>query len=227
MFQTFGDEHLKKQLDVAEGNYVIQKNDLLQLSVFTNKGEKIIDPNQETTKETATTQNVTATINYLVDVNGVVKFPQINEIKLEGLTIRQAEQILEKEYNRPYVETFVILKFVNKRVVVLGAPGGQVIPLENENTRLTEVLALSKGVGNDAKAQNIRILRGDQVMIADLSTFKGYLDNNMIMQPGDIIYVEPIRKPFLEGLREYGPVISIITSLGTLIYVIWQTTSTP
>jgi polysaccharide biosynthesis/export protein len=227
MFRVSEDDNLKQQLDKAEDNYVIQKNDLLQLSVFTNKGEKIIDPNQEINKETPSSQTATPAINYLVDINGVVKFPQINEIKLEGLTIRQAEQILEKEYNQPYVDAFVILKFINKRVVVLGAPGGQVIPLTNENTRLVEVLALAKGISNDAKAHNIRILRGTQIMTADLTTFEGYLNNNIIMQPGDIIYVEPIRRPFLEGFREFGPIISIITSLGTLIYVISQTTTQP
>ena len=37
---------------------------------------------------------------------------------------------------------------------------------------------------------------------------------------GDIVYVEPIRKPFSEGVRDYGPILSIITTLTTLIVVI-------
>jgi polysaccharide export outer membrane protein len=63
-------------------------------------------------------------------------------------------------------------------------------------------------------------LRGDQVFVADFSTFEGYTRHNMIVAPGDVIYVEPIRRPFSEGLRDYGPLISIITSLTTLIVVI-------
>jgi polysaccharide export outer membrane protein len=104
---------------------------------------------------------------------------------------------------------------------VLGAPGGQVIPLVNENIRLVEVLALAKGLNNDAKAHNIRILRGDTVFVADLSTFDGYIKNNISIQPGDVIYVEPIRKPFTEGLRDYGPILSIVTTLTTLVVVIY------
>jgi polysaccharide biosynthesis/export protein len=109
-------------------------------------------------------------------------------------------------------------------VIVLGGPGGQVIPLVNENTRLTEVLALAKGIGNDSRAHNIRVLRQEKVFLVDFSTFDGYLKNNMIVEPGDIVYVEPIRRPFLEGLRDYGAVISLVTSIGAIVVVIIQAT---
>jgi polysaccharide export outer membrane protein len=221
MFKT-GDTALRQQLTSAEMNYIIKKNDLLSLEVYTNLGEKIIDPNLESFNETTTRAQTPSVPTYLVDVLGISKLPLVNEIKLEGLTIKQAEQLLQKEYSRFYQEPFVILKFVNKRVVVLGTSGGQVIPLTNENTRLTEVLALSKAITNDAKAHNIRILRDGETFIADLSNLEGYLKNDIIVMPGDIVYVEPVRRPFSEGLREYGPVISIITSIGTLVIVILQ-----
>jgi polysaccharide export outer membrane protein len=143
-------------------------------------------------------------------------------MKLEGLTIRQAELLLQKEYARFYQEPFVILTCTNKRVIVLGASQGAVIPLPNENTRLTEILALSKSITNDAKVKNIRVLRGDQVMAADLSTVGGYLQGDYIMQAGDIVYVEPVRRPFSEAFRDYGPVFSVVTSLTTLVIVIIQ-----
>jgi polysaccharide export outer membrane protein len=220
MFQVNDDTTLKQQIQSAEANYIIQKNDLLSLEVFTNMGEKIIDPNQESFNQTGERSQISSAPTYLVDVSGVVRFPMVSEIKLEGLTIKQAEEILQKEYSKFYQQPFIRLKFTNKRVVVLGAPGGQLIPLTNENTRLTEILAIAKGIGNDAKAHNIRILRNENVFVSDLSTFDGYLKNNIIMMPGDIVYVEPVRRSFSEGFKEYGPVISIVTSLGALIIVI-------
>jgi len=227
MFKTSPATNLTMLANTAEKNYVIQKNDLLELEVYTNKGEAIVDPALDNTAPQGATKTEVSVNRrtYLVDENGVVKFPKINPIKIEGLTIRQAEEILEKEYNAPFVDSFVILKFANKRVIVLGSPGGQVIPLANENTRLAEVIALAKGIENNGKAQNIRIIRGDQVMVADLSTFEGYQKNNIIIHSGDIVYVEPVRRPFAEGFREYGPIISIITSLGTLVFVITNVTN--
>ncbi|MBX2967659.1 MAG: polysaccharide biosynthesis/export family protein [Cyclobacteriaceae bacterium] len=205
----------------AEKNYIIQKNDILKLKVFTNHGELIIDPDLKLLKEIPPqVANTRPDPDYLVDVNGVTKFPMIGELKLEGLTIRQAEAILQKEYDKFFTDSFVVLQYANKRVFVLGATGGQVIPLLNENMTLIEVLALSTGLNNESKAHNIRVIRGEQITVADLSTFEGYKKNNMIMQPGDIVYVEPIRRPASEALRDYGPAVSIITSLTTLIVVL-------
>ena len=219
MFTSDG-QAVKKYVEAAEKNYSVQKNDLLQLEVYTNQGERLIDPEAFLEKARPDASSADTPQTYLVDTHGITKFPLISEIKLEGLTIRQAEAILQKEYAKFYQEPYVILKYVNKRVTVLGAPGGQVIPLTNENVRLTEVLALAKGLSNDAKAYNIRVIRGDTLYIADLSTFEGYTKNNMIIEPGDVVYVEPIRRPFSEGLRDYGPLVSVITSLSTLIVII-------
>ncbi len=214
---------MQKQRIEVETNYIIQKNDFLTLEVYTNQGEKIVDPNLESFKEGNTQSNVNSNAPlYLVDVNGVVKFPLIKELKLEGLNIRQAEEVLQKAYEKFYQQSFVVLGFNNKRVIVLGAPGGQVIPLPNENMRLTEVLALAKGITEDARANNIRVIRDDKVFIADLSNFDGYQTNNLVMHPGDVIYVEPVRRPFIEALRDYSPVITIVTSLATLIFIMSQ-----
>jgi polysaccharide biosynthesis/export protein len=226
MFKPSPGSNLALSANEAEKNYTIQKNDLLELEVYTNKGEALVDPSMDASApQTGRTDIETNPRTYLVDQNGVVKFPGIAPIKLEGLTIRQAEEILEKEYNVPFVDSFVMLKFANKRVIVLGSPGGQVIPLTNESTKLTEILALAKGVSNDGKAHNIRVIRGEEMMIADLSTFEGYKKNDIVMVSGDIVYVEPIRRPLSEGLREYGTFISLLTSVGTLIFVISQANS--
>lgn len=212
---------VKQLVELAERNYVIQKNDYLQLEVYTNKGERIIDPDLELTKE-LNNQNQTARPEptYLVDIKGVAKFPMIGEIKVDGLTIRLAEELLQQSYEAYYKDSFVILKYVNKRVIVLGAPGGQVIPLVNENIHLVEVLALAKGVDNLAKAQNIRVLRGDQVLVADLSTIDGYIKHNILIEHGDVVYIEPVRRPVSEAFRDYLPVLTALTSLTTLIVVI-------
>src|SRR5213595_1315525 len=79
----------------AERNYVIQKNDRLQLEVYSNKGERIIDPNPEISNPGTTTTSPNQgrpPVTYLVDLNGVVKFPVVGEMKLDGLTLRQAEE---------------------------------------------------------------------------------------------------------------------------------------
>lgn len=221
MFKVPDENALKTKIDQVEKNYTIQKNDLVSVLVYTNNGERLVDPEEFINQERPSTLKETKeTTTYLIDREGLVKLPLLDKIKLEGLTLNQAEEILQEEYTKFYQKPFVVLKCTTKRVIVLGAPGGQVIPLINENMRLVEILALAKGVNNDAKAHNIRVLRGDRIFVSDLSTFEGYVKGNLIIEPGDVVYVEPIRRPFSEGLRDYGPLFSIVTSLATLIVVI-------
>lgn len=200
-------------------DYQIQQNDLLTIEVFSNNGERIIDPNPELTS-TNTQQGEREKITYLVTANGNAKLPLINEVALEGLTLRQAEVSVQTEYAKYFKDPYVVMHFANKRAVLLGATGGQVIPLTNQNMRLTEVLALGKGLDNNAQAQNIRVLRNEDVYLIDLSTIEGYQQGNILIQPGDIIYVEPIRRPFTEAVRENGSIISIVVSLASLVVII-------
>jgi polysaccharide export outer membrane protein len=219
--EDFKGAPITKEILLAERNYVIQKNDQLKLEVYTNKGERIIDPNPELSHTTTTVQGDESKpqVSYLVDLEGVVKFPVVGQMKMEGFTLRQAEEILEKEYGKYFEESFVVLTFQNKRVILLGAVGGLVVPLTNHNVTLAEILAVGKGFPNDSKANNVRLVRNDKVFLIDLSTVEGFQSGNMIVEPGDIIYVEPVRKPFAEGLRDYAGFVSLAISLMSLIIV--------
>lgn len=221
MFKTpegFQPKEITSESLNAIQDYLIQKNDLLSIEVFSNNGERIIDPNPELTN-TPIQNGEKAKITYLVTTNGNAKLPLINEIKLEGFTLRQAEAAVQAEYAKFFKDPYVVMHFANKRAVLLGATGGQVIPLDNQSMRLTEVLALGKGLDNNAQAQNIRILRNDDVYVIDLSTIDGYRAGNMLIRPGDIIYVEPIRRPFSEAVRENGSIMSIVISLASLVVI--------
>lgn len=211
----------KKEAAGLERDYVIQRNDLLKLDVYSNSGERLIDPNPELSGKSDTRNTTTVDQpNFLVNQQGIIKFPMVNELKLEGLTLRQAEEILQKQYAVFFKEPFVHLTFMNKRFVILGAPGGQVIPLTNQQVTLAEGLAMAKGLQNDAKAHTIRVVRNEKIYQVDLSTMQGFLQGNMIIEPGDIIYVEPVRRPVTEALKDNVGFVSIIVSLATLIAVI-------
>lgn len=221
MFRTpEGFQSAKIEATKAIQDYLIQKNDLLNIEVFTNNGERLIDPNPQLTDNASRSNGQNEKINYLVNTEGKVKLPLVGEMAFEGLTLREAELASQEEYSKYFKEPYVVISFVNKRAVLLGSAGGEVIPLSNQNVHLTEVLALGKGIDNNAKSHNIRVLRGDEVFIVDLSTIEGYRKGDMLIQPGDIIYIEPVRRPASEALNDYGRFISLVVSLASLIVVI-------
>ena len=97
--ENFVPEPIKAGASKAEHNYVVQKNDYLTLKVFSNNGEKLIEPNPELTEQGQANKSEAKELQYLVDLNGVVKFPMIGEIKVEGLSLRQAEQTCRVIWN--------------------------------------------------------------------------------------------------------------------------------
>lgn len=228
MFKTEKDvipDNVATAVYEAEKNYQIQANDFLTISVYTNAGERIIDPDFELLKQTGIQSNQQLSRpdpNYLVQEDGLVKLPMVGFVALKGLTLREADMFLQKKYTEYYEDPYVITKYVNKRVIVLGATGGKLIPIENENTSIMEILALSGGLGNNAKANNIRLIRGalddPEVYNIDLSTIEGMTKSIKKVLPGDIIYVEPIRRPLTESLRDIAPAITLLTS-GVALFV--------
>lgn len=217
----FTESDLTKVTDELEGNYKLGPNDALQLDVFTNDGERLIDPNMElVTVQGQQQQQFRDRFQYIIQADGKALFPMIGEIELAGMTMFEAEILLAEKYNDAYKGSFVKLRVVNRRVFVLGAPGGKVIPLPNENTSLIEVLASAEGLDLGAKAQNIKLIRGEDVFKINLGTISGMKETNMSVEPGDVIYVEPWRRPWLETLRDISPALSLVSSVLTLIVVV-------
>ena len=243
---------LRRAVNRLERNYVIQPNDYLTVRVYTNDGEKILDPNGELSfgspagVSSPVTRSPTASgtrgssggqstggAEFLVQSNGFVRLPMINDIKLSGYSLLQADSVLKLRYQQFYIEPFVTTQVSNNRIIILGAVGGgngQVIPLANDNMNLLEVLALAGGLDGGAitgagssrsgRADNIRLIRGDlknpRVQVIDLTSFAGLRRANLQVEPNDIIYVEPIRRPFFEALSDVGPLFGLISAFASL-----------
>jgi polysaccharide biosynthesis/export protein len=233
MFKTnveyYGDTLKQKVLD-AEKTYSIHPNDYITYTIYTNNGERLIDPNFEIRKATGVV-SVNETPKYLVNADGTVSFPMVGKLSVAGLKLRQLDSLLTLKYNNFYKEVYVISKVVNKRVFVLGTAsfgsnntGAKVVPLENENMNLIEVITIAGGLDNLSKAHNIRLIRGDlknpTVMIIDLSTIDGLKKANLIVQPNDIIYIERFQRKFSQSLNESAGAISILSTILLLVITV-------
>lgn len=220
---------------IKERNYKIQPNDYLDYTVYTNAGERIIDPNFELRRTNVMMQMIEKH-KFLVYQNGIARLPMIGEIKVEGLTLYQLDTTLQNKYKQFYEEPYVISKVINKRVFVLGTSSGtannisngRVIPLENENMTLVEVLALAGGLDYFSKADNIRLIRGDlknpNVIIIDLSTIEGMKRANLLVQPNDIIYIERYQRKFIVGIQEIASVTTLLLTVFAFYFSIAQFT---
>lgn len=221
---NFTEEDLSEPIKAAQNNYHLQVNDVLTIEVFTNNGERLIDPNRELQSGMSGQQRGNQDLQYLINVDSTVKVPMVGNIKLTNLTIQEAESVLEQAFDEFYKGCFVKLKIVNRRVTLLGVNGGRIIALENENMTLAEIIALYGGLGLGAKAHNIKLIRGDlanpQVFQIDLTTIDAMKMSIMEVEAGDIIYVEPWRRPVFSSFRDVTAIMGFTSSIITFIFVI-------
>ena len=249
---------LRRAVNRTARNYTIHPNDLLNVQVYTNKGEKLIDPNGELRFGTpgagsstpaapvssgggrggaSTAATVPGSTQFVVQADGTVRLPLVDRVSLQGLSLIQADSVLKIRYSEYYKEPFIKTAVTNNRVIILGAPGGMVINLANDNMNLLEVLALAGGpdgsaasgstgiARNGGKIDNIRIIRGDlknpQVQFVNLNTIEGMRRGNLQVEPNDIIYIQPVRRPLLDNLVDAAPVLSVASTLLSAISIVF------
>ena len=214
-------------VDQTIGNieYRIAPNDIVGFSVYTNDGFRLIDLTTSigaVSGQTGGNVNFNAyngAIQFPVEPDGQVKLPIIGKMKISGMTVREAEHMLELQYTTYYNKPFVVLTVVNRRVLVFPGSGGtgRVINITNENTTIIEAIALAGGLASTGKARKIKVIRGDprnpQVMLIDLSTVDGMKQSNLMLQANDIIYVEPVPRFSEQVLQQITPIVGILTSL--------------
>ena len=187
----------------------------------TNDGERLINPVEGGT----VAQTVSKT--YLVEFDGQINFPVLGRIPISGLTLREAEVLLEEKFSKYYNNPFVQLKITNNRVTIFtGAEGNSasVLKLENTNTTLFEALAMAGGI-SDGKAYRIKLIRGGadnpQVYLFDLSTIEGMKQGNTILQANDVIYVEPRNKIPERITSAVTPYLSLFSTI-LVIYTLFK-----
>lgn len=234
----YADRHFKFDTlandTVLAKEFVIGPNDIIELRLFANDGFKLIDI-ISTGSGAAGNNNSTFRqgFEYTLDKDGTVRLPIIDSTNLVGYTVPEAERYLEKRYSEFYVDPYVILKVTNKRITVYpGEPGqARIVPLIDNNTTVLEALAQVGGIRSDGKAYNVKLIREThdpkkpyKVYKLDLSHIeRGLVEGTIIVQSGDIIYVEPRKQLASKSLREITPILSLTTSLLTFYLLISRT----
>jgi polysaccharide biosynthesis/export protein len=207
---------------MAVQDYRIAPTDAISFRILSNEGFKLVDIS-------ATQVNLAVTIiETTVELDGTIKIPLVGRVKVQGLTLREAEQLLETRFSEFYIGPYILFKVTNKRVIVFPGNAGaaRVVPILNNNTTVFEALAFAGGVTEDGRAYRVKLVRKTnnkpKVYLMDLSTIDGLKDGNTIVQANDIIYVEPRNRIGQRLSQEIIPYTSLISTL-FLIYSIYRT----
>jgi polysaccharide export outer membrane protein len=159
---------------------------------------------------------------FLVGQDGTVDLPKIGKVDLSEKTLAEATELLRGKYSKFYEKPFVQISYTSKRVVVMGALGAEVVPLLYENMNLLEAIARVGNPDQNARANQVRLIRGVgtenmRMQQIDLTTWEGLQKAELILQPNDVIYIEPRRRVGRELISDIGTVLQIVGSTMTLV----------
>ena len=100
---TFSSDTIARNIE-----YRISSNDILSMNIFTNNGSAFMDKTAGVRLTMASEPgndggSMDNAAEFRVDFSGEARFPTIGKVTLKGLTLEEAEKLLEDKYSKFYV----------------------------------------------------------------------------------------------------------------------------
>lgn len=158
------------------------------------------------------------TVGILVNAEGIASFPSIGDIEVKGMFLEDLEKKVKDLASRYVINPSVNLNIINHRLFVLGEvnnPG--TIKITNTTMTLFEAISSTGGLKDSSDNNEVLIIRGDlinpELTKIDITDFKSLANNNLVLHPYDILYVNPNKaKNFNITINELLPFIQLIQS---------------
>ena len=135
---------------------------------------------------------------FSVDKNGQVQLPSVGKVKVQGLTVGEAQELVQRKINEFFTNATVILKLVSYRVSVLGdvaRPGTYYV--YNNQITILEALAQAGGANEFADKEKMTLMRqsdkGVQAIYVNMGSTEVLSSEYYYLLPGDVLYVPSLR----------------------------------
>ena len=203
----FQDVEMVNEVEQQESLYdaKIMPKDLLTIVVSCTNPELAIPFNLTVASNAAMAANTSSYVTtqpilqtYLVDNEGNINFPVLGELKLGGLTKKEAERLIIDKL-KPYMKEIpiVTVRMVNYKISVIGEvtrPG--TFTISNEKVNLLEALAMAGDMTVYGLRDNVKLIREDangkqQIVTLDLNNAETILSPYSWLQQNDIVYITP------------------------------------
>ncbi len=163
---------------------------------------------------------------FSIDKTGSVQLPTVGRIKLQGLTVTEAQELVQRKINDYFTNATVILKMVSFRVSVLGevnSPGSYFI--YNNQINLLDALARAGGPKEYADKRHVTLMRqsdqGTQAVYVDLSRADVASSEYYYLLPNDVVYVPTLKaRPGRMNLELLGILFSAISAAAIVVTVV-------
>jgi polysaccharide export outer membrane protein len=214
-------EYTPKFYDSNINSYQLQINDVLSIVVksLDQVSAELFNMTQQNNNFGNINGGFTFLTGFSIDREGNIKLPIVGMVKVAGLTIEEAEDLIQTEIDQYLVNSTVVVKMVSFDISVLGEvrnPG--YFTIFNGQANVLEGLSLAGDLIPTASRKDVKLIRqtpdGTEIQLLDLTDPALITSNYFYLQPNDVIYVEPLRARISrENLAVLGPIFSIVSTV--------------
>ena len=163
--------------------------------------------------------------SYRVNDDGTVDLPFLDSIPVQGLTLEEAEMVVQNGYRELIPDAEVKLALSNKTFTVIGDIGSGTYPIYKEKLTIFQALAMSGDLAQSGDRKHVRIIREvdkkPMVLEFDIRPNSIIESKYYYIYPNDVIYVQRSQGSFYK-MNTYSAFIGLITSsLSLLITVLY------
>lgn len=229
LFNELNQASIKSQVEDLEP--VIQKNDLLSITVSSINPEATTifnNPNNANTQSSTSAGSTTNIAGYLVNQDGYIQFPVLGNIKAAGLSKKQLKDNITKGLSdgKLLIDPIVNIRYLNFKVTVIGEVGRpNVINVPNEKISLLEALGLAGDLTVYSRRDNVLVIRevdgAKTFQRINLNTNEIFTSPYYYLKSNDIVYVETNKNKVASTSRGLVWIPVIFSALSTVVTIAW------
>jgi polysaccharide export outer membrane protein len=202
----------------AYQSYLLKPNDQVAI--------RVLSTNEDVTRLFASSGGQSNGTSYKIYADSTVDLPFISHLKIGGLTLEEANGVIESKIRELDKKASVITILNNDVFYVIGEAGKGQFPIYKDKLTIFQALALAGDIRTNGDRGRIKIIRettkGPIVKQFDIRS-KSLLDSEYYyVYPNDIIYVSTAKNSFFR-IESFGSLMSLITTSVTFLVLVLNT----
>lgn len=225
--QNYTDGELVNSKPFSTDSYQLRPGDNLyiQIASINEDINKLFNPAQASGGNSNTTQLFASESaqylnGYLINQEGLIKLPVVGNLKVEGKTLEEVDELVQDRVKEYIKDATVIVKLLNFKVTVIGEVASPTVVYSYNNTfTLLEALTKAGGTTEYSRLSKVLVVRETNKGKLNIETNlndKSFLNSPAFyLQPNDIVYVTPDKN---KNLRANLPVFS--TTIAAVSFIL-------
>ena len=160
---------------------------------------------------------------YTVYNNGSISIPFFGEIKVEGLTISEAESVIQKKMKASFPDAEIRIRMKNNVFYIVSNKKNGIYSIFKDNMTIYQALSLSGNISEEMDLSKVKIVRLDKdgkstvVKTFNLRTESVIESEYYYIQPNDVIYYSTSKSSFFRVSSFSSLFATILTPVTFLV----------